>query len=75
MPPAPLSSAAFADAALRLARFRGRTVVVVHHDLATVREYFDWATLLNVRKIASGPVAEAFTDANLKAAYGARYTT
>lgn len=28
MPPAPLSSAAFADAALRVARFRGRPVVV-----------------------------------------------
>ena len=29
-------------------------------------------TLLNVRKIASGPVAEAFTPANLRAAYGER---
>jgi manganese/zinc/iron transport system ATP- binding protein len=53
-------------------RAAGRTVVVVHHDLPTVREYFDWVTLLNVRLIASGPVAEAFTEANLKAAYGGR---
>ena len=39
---------------LRELRSRGRTVVVVHHDLATVPEYFDWVTLLNVRRIASG---------------------
>jgi manganese/zinc/iron transport system ATP- binding protein len=57
---------------LRDLRGRGRTVVVVHHDLATVREYFDWVTLLNVRVVATGPVAEAFTDANLAATYGRR---
>lgn len=59
---------------LRDLRTRGRTVVVVHHDLQTVPEYFDWVTLLNVRRIASGPVAEAFTPANLRAAYGDRVT-
>ena len=57
---------------LRELRSRGRTVLVVHHDLSTVKEYFDWVTLLNVRKIASGPTAEAFTPENLKAAYGDR---
>jgi manganese/zinc/iron transport system ATP- binding protein len=57
---------------LRELRSRGRTVLVVHHDLSTVAEYFDWVTLLNVRKIVSGPVAEAFTPANLRAAYGER---
>jgi len=57
---------------LRELRSRGRTVLVVHHDLATVAEYFDWVTLLNVRRIASGPVAEAFTPENLRAAYGER---
>jgi manganese/zinc/iron transport system ATP- binding protein len=51
-------------------RAAGRTVVVVHHDLQSVPEYFDWVTLLNVRKIASGPVREVFTDANLRQAYG-----
>jgi manganese/zinc/iron transport system ATP- binding protein len=34
-----------------------KTVVVVHHDLQTVPEYFDWVLLLNVRAIASGPVS------------------
>ena len=57
---------------LRELRTRGRTVLVVHHDLQTVAEYFDWVTLLNVRRIASGPVAEAFTPGNLRAAYGER---
>lgn len=57
---------------LRSLRTQGKTVVVVHHDLATVREYFDWVTLLNVRRIASGPVAEAFTPASVRAAYGDR---
>jgi len=57
---------------LRDLRNRGRTVLVVHHDLQTVPEYFDWVTLLNVRKVASGPVSEVFTPANLRAAYGER---
>jgi manganese/zinc/iron transport system ATP- binding protein len=50
----------------------GKTVVVVHHDLQTVSEYFDWVTLLNVRRIASGPVDRAFTEQNLRLTYGGR---
>jgi manganese/zinc/iron transport system ATP- binding protein len=57
---------------LRQLRAAGKTVVVVHHDLETVPEYFDWVFLLNVRRIALGPVAEAFTDENLRATYGGR---
>jgi manganese/zinc/iron transport system ATP- binding protein len=53
-------------------RGQGRTVVAVHHDLQTVPEYFDAVTLLNVRRIASGPVSEVFTEENLRLAYGAR---
>jgi manganese/zinc/iron transport system ATP- binding protein len=53
-------------------RAAGKTVVVVHHDLQTVPEYFDWVTLLNVRKIASGPVEEVFNETNLRLAYGGR---
>ena len=44
--------------------------MVVHHDLQTVPEYFDWVTLLNVRQIASGPVDEVFTEENLRLTYG-----
>ena len=57
---------------LRELRSGGRTVVAVHHDLQTVREYFDWVTLLNVRRISSGPVAEVFTEENLRLTYGGR---
>jgi manganese/zinc/iron transport system ATP- binding protein len=59
-------------ALLQELRAQGRTVVVVHHDLQTVPEYFDWVMLLNVRRIASGPVPEAFTEQNLRLAYGGR---
>ncbi len=52
-----------------------RTVVCVHHDLATVADYFDHVLLINVRKIAEGPVATTFTADNLQAAYGGRLAT
>lgn len=48
---------------------RGKTLVVVHHDLQTVEEYFDHVVLLNTQIIASGPVEEVFTDENLKKTY------
>ena len=51
---------------------QGKTVIVVHHDLQTVPEYFDHVTLLNVRCIASGPVNDVFTDENLRMTYGGR---
>ena len=57
---------------LRELRDTGNTVVAVHHALQTVPEYFDWVTLLNVRMIASGPVSEVFTEANIRLAYGGR---
>ncbi|GAB3052588.1 metal ABC transporter ATP-binding protein [Sediminivirga luteola] len=56
-------------AVLHLLREQGRTVVIVHHDLATVRDYCDHVTLLNQRVIASGPVAEAFTKEHIRSAY------
>jgi manganese/zinc/iron transport system ATP- binding protein len=53
-------------------RAAGKTVVVVHHDLQTVPEYFDWVAFLNVRLIASGPVDKVFTEAHLRQTYGGR---
>jgi manganese/zinc/iron transport system ATP- binding protein len=55
---------------LRGLRDRGRTVLVVHHDLATVTRYFDWLVMLNRRVIAQGPVSEVYSAANLRATYG-----
>ena len=60
---------------LKSLREAGKTVVVVHHDLATVNDYFDNVFLINTRKVAEGPVAEAFTAETLQNAYGGRLAT
>ena len=59
-------------AILRELRQRNKTVIVVHHDLQTVPEYFDWVTLLNVEVVVSGPTDAIFTPENLRRAYGGR---
>jgi manganese/zinc/iron transport system ATP- binding protein len=59
---------------LRGLRARGATVIVVHHDLATVEQYFDHVTLLNVEVIASGTTREVFTPDLLRRTYGGRMT-
>lgn len=56
---------------LRSAR---KTVFVVHHDLQTVRGYFDYVILLNMRLVAYGPTKTTFTPANLHKTYGGRLT-
>ncbi|MDB0011252.1 metal ABC transporter ATP-binding protein, partial [Crocinitomicaceae bacterium] len=48
----------------------GKTVVIVHHDLQTVSDYFDYLVLLNTRMIAYGPTKEVMTNENLQATYG-----
>jgi manganese/zinc/iron transport system ATP- binding protein len=53
-------------------RRQGKTVIVVHHDLHTVREYFDYAVLLNVHVVASGYAPHVLVEENLKRAYGDR---
>ncbi len=53
-------------------RAQGKTLVVVHHDLRTVPQYFDHLVLLNVRLVASGPTAAVFTEDNLRQTYGGR---
>ena len=50
----------------------GKTVVVVHHDLQTASQYFDWIVLLNTRLVASGPISEIFTAELLQEAYGGK---
>lgn len=52
----------------------GKTVIVIHHDLQTVPEYFDYVVLLNMRIVAHGPVQEVFTRENLHKTYGGRLT-
>lgn len=47
----------------------GKTVLVVHHDLQTVKEYFDQVVFLNREIIAEGPVETVFTEENIDEAY------
>jgi manganese/zinc/iron transport system ATP- binding protein len=51
-------------------RDAGTSIVVVHHDLATVRAKFDWALVLNVRAVVCGPVSETLSHETLRRAYG-----
>lgn len=53
---------------------RGRTCLVVHHDLATVAQYFDWVVMLNMRVVAAGPTREVFNEENLCKTYGGKLT-
>lgn len=55
-------------------RNAGRTVMVVHHDLQTVNQYFDHLVMLNMCIVAAGPTAEVFTEENLQHTYGGRLT-
>lgn len=55
---------------LQKLRDAGKTLIVVHHDLQTVVEYFDWIVILNVRVIAQGPLPQVYTLENLHRAYG-----
>lgn len=59
---------------LRGLKAEGKTAVVIHHDLQTVREYFDHVVLINMRVVASGPVDAVFTNDNLQKTYGGRLT-
>ena len=52
----------------------GKTVLVIHHDLQTVAEYFDYVVLLNMRVVAHGETNQVFTPENLQKTYGGRLT-
>ncbi len=57
---------------LKKLKEEGKTVIVVHHDLQTVKNYFDWVTLINLRLVANGGVEETFTKENIQLTYGCR---
>lgn len=59
---------------LRSMKEARKTALVIHHDLQTVAEYFDYVILLNMRVVAHGPVDEVFTTENLNKTYGGRLT-
>lgn len=51
-----------------------KTVIVVHHDLQSVPQYFDYVIMLNTRLVAYGPTETVFTQENLTATYGGKLT-
>lgn len=59
---------------LQSLREQGKTVLVVHHDLNSVPQYFDHVILLNLRLIASGPTETTFNAENLQTTFGGRLT-
>jgi len=59
---------------LRELQKKGKTLAIVHHDLLTVKEYFDHVILLNVHTIASGPVSTTFTQENIQKAYKGKFS-
>ncbi len=59
-------------ALLKSLRDQGKTVIVVHHDLSTVEQYFDWLVMLNTRIVAQGPLRDIYTQDNLRQTYGHR---
>jgi manganese/zinc/iron transport system ATP- binding protein len=59
---------------LRTMTEANKTVIVVHHDLQSVTQYFDWVILLNTRLIAHGPTMATFNQENLQETYGGKLT-
>jgi ABC-type Mn2+/Zn2+ transport system ATPase subunit len=57
---------------LRKLSQQGKTLLVVHHDLATVKSYFDQVILINQRVIAYGDTETTFTSENIAKTYGAQ---
>ncbi len=57
---------------LREIKEQGKTVIVVHHDLQTAKEYFDWIVFLNLHLVASGKTEDVFTAELLHETYGGK---
>ena len=49
-----------------------KSVIAVHHDLATVRDYFDYVLMINIKNIAEGLINDTFTNENLQSTYGGK---
>lgn len=54
---------------LRELRNQHKTIIAVHHDLNTVKEYFDWTLMINKSSISCGPIEQSFTPEHIKNTY------
>lgn len=57
---------------LQALRNQGKTIIVVHHDLTTVKKYFDWTFLMNKKHIAIGPTKKVLTEKNILDTFGSQ---
>lgn len=48
----------------------GKMVIIIHHDLSKVRDYFDRLIMVNRRIVAVGDTNQVFTEANIQQTYG-----
>jgi manganese/zinc/iron transport system ATP- binding protein len=53
-------------------RNEGKTILVVHHDLQSAYQYFDWILLLNTQLIGAGPKSDIFIPEFLRKTYGGK---
>ena len=49
---------------------KGKTLVIVFHNLHTAAKHFDWLVLVNKKLMAVGPTSSVFNTQNLQATYG-----
>jgi len=52
----------------------GKTILIVHHDLGKIRDYFDKLILINQTLIAYGNTEDVFTTDLIQKTYGGRLT-
>lgn len=55
---------------LQALRDAGKTLLVVHHDLSSVNQIFDWAIWLNIRLVGCGSIESTFTPEMIQKTYG-----
>jgi manganese/zinc/iron transport system ATP- binding protein len=51
---------------------KGKTVIVVHHDIHSAMNYFDWIIMLNMHLVASGPNDQVMSEEMLRKTYGGK---
>jgi manganese/zinc/iron transport system ATP- binding protein len=50
----------------------GKTVIVVHHDIHSSMNFFDWLIMLNLHLVASGPKELVMNEEMLRKTYGGK---
>lgn len=58
---------------LKQLKEEGKTILVVHHNLNTVKEYFDCLIMINRGIIAMGKISDIFNEANIKKTFYCNY--